>query len=61
MPCKSCDGGIRRQLNLRPHGGVCYCDSTDGTVIDFDYDRMTDEQKIIVATYHYDLQMSSPW
>jgi hypothetical protein len=61
LPCRSCDGGIRRKLGLRPHGGVCYCDSTDFTIIDFYHDKMTNEQKITVATYHLDLQMSSFW
>lgn len=61
MPCTACDGGIRRQLKLRPHGGVCYCDWIDGTILDFDYDHMSDEQKEVVATYHLDLQASSFW
>jgi hypothetical protein len=59
--CSSCDGGIRRKLGLRPHGGVCYCDGIDNTVIVFDHDRMTDEQKINAATYHLDQQMNSFW
>lgn len=59
--CSSCDGGIRRKLGLRPHGGVCYCDGTDNTVIVFDHDRMTDEEKIVAATYHLDQQMDSFW
>lgn len=59
MPCKGCDGGIRRKLGLRPHGGVCYCDSTDGTYLDFDYDKMNEEQRETVAIYHLDLQTSS--
>lgn len=49
--CDGCDGGIRRKLGLRPHGGVCYCDGQDNTVIVFDYGRMTDAQQTIVATY----------
>jgi hypothetical protein len=61
MPCTTCDGGIRRQLGLRPHGGVCYCDFTDGTIITFDYDKMTEQQREIVETYHLDLQASSFW
>lgn len=59
MPCKGCDGGIRRKLNLRPHGGVCYCDITDNTYLDFDHDKMNEEQKETVAMYHLDLQISS--
>lgn len=59
--CGSCDGGIRRKLGLRPHGGVCYCDGTDNTVVTFDEDRMTAEQKIIFATYHMDRMLDSTW
>lgn len=59
MPCSNCDGGIRRKLKLRPHGGVCYCD--DGTVLDFDREKMTEEQLETIAMYHLDLQMSSFW
>src|SRR5271170_207157 len=59
MPCTACDGGIRRQLKLRPHGGVCYCDRSDGTVLDFDYDRMTEQQRETIGMYHLDQQTSS--
>lgn len=59
MACLGCDGGMRIKLGLHVHGGVCYCDKLDYTYLDFDHDKMNEEQKETVAMYHLDLQVSS--
>ena len=57
LPCNSCDGGIRRKLNLRLRNGICYCEE-DYTIVVYDHSRLTDEQAIIIATFHLEQQMS---